>query len=184
MLSTLGLTVLATVPLVSQDVMAVVYQPEYQVSAPVLSVLCVAIAAVFATYPHVLLLLSSGNQRSLMWISTAGAVLNVAANAWAIPRHGILGAAWTTVATEGFVLLAAAIVGRARTGLRLDIPGLLRPAACAFGAHALLSFLLPHLAEAQPAWRVAAAVGAAAVGILAAGVFPLDLGTEEGAPGV
>lgn len=178
----LGLIVPATVPLVSPDIMALVYEPQYGGSAPVLSVLCLAIATVFATYPHVLVLLASGQQRVMMFISTGGALLNVGSNLWAIPRFGIEGAAWTTVGTEGFVLLAAAVMAARRTGVHVALSGLLRPVACAALAHVVLTFMLPPMAGLEPAWRVGAAVVVALGAVLVAGVFPLDLGTEEGAP--
>ncbi len=178
----LGLTVLATVPLISQDIMQVVYEPEYFSSAGALVILCCAIAAVFAAYPHVLLLLASGHQRVMMVISTLGAALNIGMNLWAIPRYGIEGAAWTTVATEGFILLAAALCGWKLTRVALDVRSLGRPLLCAAGAGGLLWVGLNLLPADAAMLRVGVGVVVAGLCVFASGIFPMDLGTEEGAP--
>ena len=181
-LMALGFTVLATVPLIAEQIMGVVYEPEYGVSAPVLMILSVAIACVFAAYPHVLLLLASGHQRVMMVISTLGVGLNVGMNLWAIRRFGIAGAAWTTVATEAFVLVAAALCGWRLTGLRLDITSCVRPIVCAAGGGLALAATLRLAPDLADGWCVLAGLAAAALSVLAAGILPLDLGTEEGAP--
>lgn len=183
LLLALGLVVPATVPLLAADVMALVYPPAYAAGASALVVLCFAVTAVFATYPHLMLLLAAGRQRLMMVISTTAALFNVGANLLLIPRYGILGAAWTTVATEGFVLLAAAACARRTTGVRMAMADLRRPLLCAAGAGIALSALLATLPPV-PGLRVATGVAIAALAVLASGVLPLDLGTEEGAPDV
>jgi len=178
----LGLTVLVTVPLLSIDIMSVVYEPEYRSSATTLSILAVAIAAVFAAYPHVLLLLASGYQRVMMVISTLGAGLNIGMNLWAIPRYGIEGAGWTTVATEAFVLCAAAVCGWRLTGIRLDLRASFRPVICAAVGGLALHGLLGIIPVDEHLWRVLVGVGVAGLMVFATGILPLDLGTEKGAP--
>jgi len=178
----LGVTVLATVPLFSADIMSVVYEPGYRSSAPALTILCVAIATVFAAYPHVTLLLAAGKQRVMMLISSLGAALNIGMNLWAIPRFGIEGAAWTTVATEAFVLLSAALCGWRLTGLRVDLVSVLRPVLCAAAGGLVLGGLLHVLPGDAAAVRVVAGVAVAAATVFGAGILPMDLGTEEGAP--
>jgi O-antigen/teichoic acid export membrane protein len=177
----LGIMVPATVPLLRREVMALVYPPGYQAGAPALGVLCLAVGAVFAAYPHVLLLLAAGRQRVMMVISTLAALLNIGANLLLIPRWGPLGAAWTTVGTELFVLLGAAVMGWRLTGVRVAPASLLRPLVCATGAWALLAALLPVL-PGSPLVRIVVGVAVALAAVLATGVLPLDLGTEEGAP--
>jgi O-antigen/teichoic acid export membrane protein len=177
----LGAPVSACVWLVSEDVMALLFRPEYAAGAPALTVLSLAVVCVFCAYPHVMLLLASGEQRTMMRISVAGAALNVLANLWAIPRHGIAGAATVTVATEAFVLAASAICAARLTGLRVSPASLLRPALCAAGAAGALALALPHLPPA-PLPRVLAGLAAGAAAALLSGVLPPDFGTERGAP--
>jgi O-antigen/teichoic acid export membrane protein len=177
----LGAPVSACVWLVSRDVMALLFRPEYAAGAPALSLLSLAVVCVFCAYPHVLLLLASGHQRTMMRISVAGAVLNVLANLWAIPHWGISGAASVTVATEAFVLAASALCAARLTQLHVPLAALLRPALCAAGAAGALYLLLPHLPDA-PLPRVAAGLLAGAGAALLAGVLPPDFGTERGAP--
>lgn len=178
----LGAPVSATVWLVSEDVMRLVFPPQYVAGARSLSILSLAVVCVFCAYPHVMLLLAAGEQRLMMRISLGGAALNVLANLWAIPRFGIEGAACTTLATEAFVLAAAAACAARRTGLRCPPRLLLRPAACALAAAGLLAAVLP-LVPALPWLRVLAGLACGAAAVLAAGVLPPDFGTEAGAPG-
>src|SRR5678815_5129370 len=122
-----------------------------------LAILSLAIVFVFCAYPHVMLLLAAGEQRLMMRISVAGAVLNVLTNLWAIPRFGIEGAAGVTVATEVFVLVASALTAARRTGLHVPAAALLRPLLCAAAAAGALVLALAHL-PAAPAARVGAGV--------------------------
>ena len=185
-LAAVGLLVPASVPLVADEVMQLVYPPDFAVGAGALVVLCLAVPCVFLTYPHVQVLLARGHQRVQMRISVGAALLNVVANLWAIPRWGILGAAWTTVATEGVVLVGSVWCSWRLVGVRARPAALARPVLCAAGAGGLLALSLPWV-QADTAWitaglRVALAVLVCAVALAASGVLPLDLGTEEGAP--
>jgi O-antigen/teichoic acid export membrane protein len=64
--------------------------------------------------------------RPYIVITFVGAVLNVIANAVAIPRYGAAAAAWATLGTELIVMAAiAGVVGR-RLGLRFPIARVLR----------------------------------------------------------
>ena len=179
-LASAGLAFPATVPLVAPDVMAVVYPPEYGQGAGCLAILSLAIVLVFCAYPHIMTLLAAGRQRVMMWISTAGVVINVTLNLWWVPRFGIEGAAWATVATEAGVVLAAAVCTRAATGLSLRPAPLLRPALAAAGAAGLLLLTLNVLDGSLP--RLLAGLAAGALAVALGGAFPLELGTEEGAP--
>ena len=161
------------------DVMALVYPAEYAGGARSLAILSTATVIVFAAYPHVLTLIAAGQQRLMMRISTGGALLNVGLNLALIPRFGIEGAAWTTVATEAFVLASAALCAWWRAGVRYPPGWLLRPALCAAGASGALALLLPHLGGWPPAARVGLAAVVGVVGVLANGVLPLQLEERE-----
>lgn len=185
-LLSLGLLVPATVTLIAPSVMALVYPPEYGAGATALTILCLAVPCVFAAYPHVLLLLSGGHQRAMMVVSVSAALFNVVANRVAIPVWGIEGAAWTTVATEAFVLAASAWLAARRTGVHAHLATLLRPVLCAAAAGVGLALVLRVvIADGTPAHaalRVGAGLVLAGVGVALARILPLDLGTDEGAP--
>jgi O-antigen/teichoic acid export membrane protein len=176
----LGVLVPPVVWLVRRDVMALVFPPEYAAGAGCLGILSLAIVLVFGAYPHVLALLAAGEQRLMMRLSIAGAVLNVGLNLALIPRFGIEGAAWATVATEAFILLSTAWAVRRRTGLLFDGARLLRPAACAALSALALLALLPRL-DGPPGWRVGAGLAAGLAALACAGLLPLELGVDEAA---
>jgi O-antigen/teichoic acid export membrane protein len=52
-------------------------------------------------------LVASGAQRAALAVSASALALNVLANAYAVPRFGLAGAAAVTLATEAFVALAS-----------------------------------------------------------------------------
>lgn len=174
-----GLLVPAILVPCADEVMALVYPAGYGEGAHSLAILSLAIVLVFVTYPHVLALLAAGQQRLMMLVSTGGALLNVGLNLWWVPRIGIEGAAWATVATEGFVLCAAAAGVARRTTLPLRPQGLSRPALVAAGGLALALLLDATLPE-LPALRVAASAALGALALLASGLLPLDLGAALG----
>ncbi|MHC5212085.1 MAG: oligosaccharide flippase family protein [Planctomycetota bacterium] len=174
----LGVLVPPVVWLVRHDVMALIFPPEYAAGGQSLGILSLAIVLVFGAYPHVLALLAAGEQRLMMRLSITGAALNVGLNLVLIPRLGISGAAWATVATEGFILASTAWAVRRRTGLALPPSRLARPAACAtFSALALLA-LLPLL-DGPVAWRVGAGLAAGLAALACSGLLPLKLGEDE-----
>ena len=115
-------------------------------------------------------------------ISTAGALLNVGLNLWWVPRFGIEGSAWATVATEAVVLAAAAAAVARRIGLAFQPRALLRPLVCGAAATAALHLLLGALSPGAIALRVAAGVSLGAAAVLCAGLLPLRLEAGEPAP--
>ncbi len=171
-----GLIFPVTVPQVARDLMGVVYPAEFGPGAPSLAILSAAILLVFGAYPHVMALLAAGHQRRMMVISIGGAVLNVGLNLWWVPVLGIAGAAWTTVLTEAFVLVAAAVSVRQLTGLRLRLGALRRAALCAAGAAGVLAWGLPAVASAGG--RTTLGLGVGLVALLLCGILPLDLGSD------
>ena len=178
----LGVLVPPVVWVVRADVMALIFPPEYAAGAQSLGILSIAIVLVFGAYPHVLALLAAGEQRLMMVLSTAGALLNVGLNLVLIPRFGIEGAAWATVATEAFILGTTAWAVRSKTGLMFPPLRLARPIVCAAASGLGLVVFLPLL-DGPAAWRVLAGLVAGLAALACAGVLPLDLGADEpGAP--
>lgn len=168
--------------LLRTELMALVYPPDYAAGADSLGILGLAIPLVFAAYPHVLTLLAAGQQRLMMGISAAGALLNVGLNLWWVPRFGIEGAACATVATEALVLASAALAVRRRAGLAFRPLLLLRPVACGAAATLALWASLGAIAPTAVALRVGVGVALGAAAALCAGLLPLRLESGEPSP--
>lgn len=84
-----------------------------------LQILSIAMCISFSSSLYNYSLVALGQQSKLLWINGGAAVLNILVNLWAIPHWGFRGAAWTTVATEVFILLVAGWT--ARRSLRYKI---------------------------------------------------------------
>jgi len=181
-LISLGIVFPAAVWLVRRDVMVLIYPDEFVSGSLALGILSIAIVPVFAAYPHIHLLLAAGHQRLMMRISAFGALLNVVLNLIVIPRWGIEGAAVTTVVTELYIVLAAAISTHRKLGLVFSLPLALRPLVCAVLTAGGLHFALGAIDSDAAGLRVLTGVGMGVMGVLLCGVLPLDLGGEEGAP--
>ncbi|MGQ0644926.1 MAG: hypothetical protein ACT4O3_05495 [Elusimicrobiota bacterium] len=82
------------------------------------NILKILSAALFFLYPNYLLstaLTLRGRQAYNAWVAASCVVFNVAANFYAIPRWGAVGAAWTTVATELLIFTSSCLLlGRAK----------------------------------------------------------------------
>lgn len=180
----LGVLVAATLPWVADEVVAAVFPPSYAPGGPALGVLALATVWVFIAYPHVLALLAAGGQRTQMVISTSGVVVNVALNLALVPRIGIVGAAWATVATEAFIATAAGVALRRRTGLTAGVSAFARPLLCGAAASGALAWCVGSAwwGSWPDAARIALGVGVGVVGVAASGTWPLRLGVETGGP--
>ncbi len=84
---------------------------KYGESAAIFNILIVAVGIIFFGTLFSYVLIALEKQKTLLWISGAGAIFNVAANLIFIPRYSYYAAAATTVLTEALVavLMAAAI---------------------------------------------------------------------------
>jgi O-antigen/teichoic acid export membrane protein len=82
--------------------------------------------------------------RVIVATSTVALALNVGLNLAWIPRWGYVGAAWATLATEGFYFVSGALVLH-RAGLRASWPSLAwRPLTAAAAFAAVLAVTLPY----------------------------------------
>ncbi|QDU85597.1 Polysaccharide biosynthesis protein [Planctomycetes bacterium Pla163] len=105
--------VLGAVAAHGEEVLALVYGSDFRSSAPILLWLLAASAAVYAGAVLHTALVAGGSTRAALFVAASALVLNVGLNAWAVPRHGAVGAAATTCATELWVALASlAILAR------------------------------------------------------------------------
>lgn len=111
----------------------VLYGEEFSAAAPILVLLAWSAAANWLYAPLGVALQARGKER--WWLrSLAGAfVLNAAANFWAIPRWGAVGAAAATLLSEVVLLGMGAVLVRRELGMRLSR----RPALVALGATAV-----------------------------------------------
>jgi len=88
-------------------VVGLVYGPAFEAAVLPLQLLGVALALSILTTPYSWALVAADRQAALARLSVVAAVVNVAANAVAIPLLGITGAAATTVLTEVLLLLGS-----------------------------------------------------------------------------
>lgn len=100
----LGALLLISAPIAALLVVPV-FGEEYSDGRWPLALLMVATAVATVTAPIGALYLGVGVDRTYAQILTVGAVLNLAANVVLIPRHGMMAAAATTVASETLVLV-------------------------------------------------------------------------------
>jgi len=118
-MAVVSLPVLAVTVALSDQIVSLLYGPEFAASADVLPILMLAFVLIcygtLAGYLAPLL--------NLLWrlalYAAIGAVLNIAMNVVLIPRYGALGSAWATVATEGVTMLL--MLGTAVVALRLRL---------------------------------------------------------------
>ncbi len=115
-----GLPMAIGLYLLAYPIIFIITQPEFlsqldkgiygsDVALQVLSVgMCISFSSSLYNYSLVAL----GKQSKLLWINGGAAVFNILLNLWAIPHWGFRGAAWTTVATEVFILVVAGWTAR------------------------------------------------------------------------
>jgi len=93
-----------------------VFGAEYEVAAGSLRWLLGATAAIHAGAVLMTALVAAGRMRSVLATAVVGLAVNVIANLFLVPVHGIEGAAAATLLTEGVVVIAAGIA-LARAGV-------------------------------------------------------------------
>ena len=86
--------------ILAPGVVRLIYGPHYHSSVYLLQILLPAFIPICLGYVLTGQLILHGLLRPYVVITMVGAVLNIVANALAIPRYGAPAAAWTTLATE------------------------------------------------------------------------------------
>jgi O-antigen/teichoic acid export membrane protein len=120
LLLSVALPVAACGAILAPGIVRLIYGPHYHQSIYLLQVLLPAFIPICLGYLLTSQLILHHMLRPYIVITFVGAVLNVLANALAIPRYGAPAAAWATLGTEVLVTLCiAAVVGRR---LQLTIP--------------------------------------------------------------
>jgi len=87
-------------------VVPLIYGADYAAAAPVWAILMGALVLICAVRPHLQLMRALRRLHGVNLATAAAAALNLGLNLVLIPRHGILGAALATVASEAFLLAA------------------------------------------------------------------------------
>lgn len=95
----LGLVAALGVELLADDIIRVVFTSTYDESADVLRVLFLGACALYAATVGDFVIASLHRDRLALVAMLGGATLKVAFNAWVVPAHGAMGAAWATVAS-------------------------------------------------------------------------------------
>lgn len=86
-----------------------VYGPDYSEAGGFLAALA---CALFFLLPNAVLTqaaIAMNRERSYAYIAATAAIFNISLNVWLIPRHGAMGAAWVTVATEAWLCVLLVI---------------------------------------------------------------------------
>ncbi|HEU5217000.1 MAG TPA: oligosaccharide flippase family protein [Gaiellaceae bacterium] len=94
----------------SPTLLPAVFGPSYAASAPVLQILAWTSVFGFQNYLLWYGLLAVHREKSVLKIQVLGLVVNVAVNAWAIPRYGPSGAAAALVASDLVVVMGQVVV--------------------------------------------------------------------------
>lgn len=96
----------------NQPILELMYGPTYQEGGPLFSWLLLML--VFAL-PNTILTqaaLASNHEWGYAAVALCCALFNLAGNVWLLPRHGVIAAAWCSVATEGMLMLGLALLLR------------------------------------------------------------------------
>jgi polysaccharide transporter, PST family len=110
-----------TLPFAAEWLVTAVFSEQYASAADTVAVLTAASALYSVAFAARIGAIALGKTVSIAGVAAVALVVNVAANAWAIPRYGFEGAAWSTLGAEVVeaALLAALFVRANGTAPRL-----------------------------------------------------------------
>lgn len=134
--STLATAAVIGIPLVTggmmlaEPIMRIVFGSAYAGGSLALRILLPSIGFIFLHAVAGSTLVALGRVKLEWGIMSLGAVLNILLNIVLIPRYGIVGAAWATLASEGLILLLCAVALR-RLRISVNVGGVARPAVAA-----------------------------------------------------
>jgi O-antigen/teichoic acid export membrane protein len=93
-------------------IIQVVYGVDYMASIPALRILAWNLPLSGANFVLVYSMISANKQRAYTVVTLSCAVWNILLNLWVIPRWGFLGSSFTTLATEGLLLVVMYAIAR------------------------------------------------------------------------
>jgi O-antigen/teichoic acid export membrane protein len=158
----LGVAVIAAT---GKAVLSFVFTDEFAAAALPFTILMVATCGrlVYATCADVLM--ACGQRRRVLAIVSASAVIQIALLIIAVPRFGLLGAAWTAAIGSGVAAVASLVSVRERVGGRIRLT-LMRACAAAAVVGVALSYVRPTGLWLIPVYCVAAALYAGLLVVL------------------
>jgi O-antigen/teichoic acid export membrane protein len=111
----------------NEVVVRILYGNRFDGSAPILAILACSQVRVFTNILMSTLLVARGKGSRLMVLTVIMLFLNIVLNFMVIPRHGVTGAAWTTLATElagtvGCLAITSTAKLFLQTAARLTLP--------------------------------------------------------------
>jgi len=130
--------------LLATPIITLVAGNEFRTAGPILAVLTIAVGGVYigAIFGHTAVAIN--RQREAMWIYLSNALLTLTGYLIVIPRYGIIGAAWMTVASELYAGVALFLLVSHYAKIRLEYTrvGKALVASLIMG---LIIFLMGHL---------------------------------------
>lgn len=149
LLAVLSVPLLLVLYILSETWIPIFFGRSFSPSAPSLRILAFSLPPIFLNYVFLHTLIALNRERIITGVSGLAVVFNIGINCLILPRYGYLGASWTTVATDGLILvLFAGYLQRSflplpwlKTGLKLALAG---------GGMALSLWLLKN----GPAWFI------------------------------
>jgi O-antigen/teichoic acid export membrane protein len=109
------------------DIVGIINGVGFEDSAPVLSILSVAIALIFFGNLGGNALIALDLQKKGVWFYFSGALLNISVNLIFIPKFSYLATAWSTVATELLITLGIFALIYKETKILPNVAALIKP---------------------------------------------------------
>jgi O-antigen/teichoic acid export membrane protein len=88
-----------------QELMLFVFGGEYREAGELLFWLLLSLLFILPNYILTQGAIAMGREKGYAWGAVGAAVINIVLNLLWIPRFGVLGAAWATIAAEGCLFL-------------------------------------------------------------------------------
>jgi O-antigen/teichoic acid export membrane protein len=101
----IGFTLSFVIAFFSDQLIGLIYGIEYQKASQALPVLIFSVSIIMPSTILGTAIRAMDKQAISAWVTGLGAFLNVVLNLIVIPRYSFVGAAWTTLTTEAFVLI-------------------------------------------------------------------------------
>lgn len=149
----------AAVAILAPDLVALIAPPEWSPAADVTVVVAFSSAVSAAGLMFASGLYLARATRIMPVLTLAAAALNLACNVILIPRIGIMGAAWATLAAYAALAVTTAIAAERRHPVGIDLPRLGAVAAVTIGATLLSRVEMAGAPLPGLAWHVAALAG-------------------------
>jgi O-antigen/teichoic acid export membrane protein len=105
LLAALSLPLSLSIFYLSDPWLVVFFGPAFRPSIPSLKILILALPGIFLNYVLFNTLIALNKEKIIAGVCGLAVIFNIGLNLFLLPRYGYLGASWTTVATEIFLLV-------------------------------------------------------------------------------